>query len=213
MIPIHHILHTLMGESARAGLRCAVVRTFGCNLACRWCDTPQAHVTPRSLGVGDIADIVAATRAPIVLLTGGEPLIHEEAGALCERLLALGLEVVVETNGSRDLSGLPGGVVKVMDIKPPSSGFEGTTDMRNLLLLGDGDEVKLVVADREDYLWARTTLRERLAGCRAAVNLSPLMTGGMPSLVAQWMVEDALEARLNLQLHKILFPAGEHEVF
>ncbi len=213
MIPLHHILHTILGESTRAGVRCAVVRTHGCNLACRWCDTPQQEVTPRELGVDAILSVVRDTGAPLVLVTGGEPLLHEETPLLCRILLEQGLSVMVETNGSKDVSILPGPVLKVMDLKPPSSGFEGSSDLGNVQRLDEKDEIKIVIAGRDDYLWARGMVRERLDRFRGAVSLSPVEGGDIAGNVAQWILEDRLPVRLNLQLHKILFPAGEHEVF
>jgi len=213
MIPLHHILHTLLGESTRAGVRCALVRTHGCNLACRWCDTPQKHIAPRELGIEAIARIVRDTGAPFVLVTGGEPLLHEEIPLLCRTLMDRGLTVMVETNGSKDISLLPGPVVKVMDLKPPSSGFEGSSDLGNVQRLDGKDEIKIVIADRSDYLWALGMVRDRLGSFGGAISLSPVPGGDIAKNVAQWIIDDRLPVRLNLQLHRILFPAGEHEVF
>jgi 7-carboxy-7-deazaguanine synthase len=213
MIPLHHILHTLLGESTRAGARCALVRTHGCNLACRWCDTPQQHVVPRELDVDAITRIVRETAAPLALITGGEPLLHGEVPLLCRALLDQGLAVMVETNGSKDVSTLPPGVLKIMDLKPPSSGFEGSSDPGNVERLDGKDEIKIVIADRGDYLWARDMVLGRLGRFRGAISLSPLHGGGLAGNVAQWILEDRLSVRINLQIHRILFPAGEHEVF
>jgi 7-carboxy-7-deazaguanine synthase len=213
MIPLHHILHTLLGESTRAGARCALVRTHGCNLACRWCDTPQQHVNPRELDVDAIVHIVLETGAPLALITGGEPLLHDEVPLLCRTLLEQGLGVMVETNGSKDVSSLPSEVIKVMDLKPPSSGFEGSSDLGNVKRLDEKDEIKIVIAHRHDYLWAANMVKGRLDRFRGALNLSPLHGGDIAENVAKWILEDRLPVRLNLQLHKIWFPAGEHEVF
>jgi 7-carboxy-7-deazaguanine synthase len=213
MIPLHEILHTILGEGTDAGLRCALVRTRGCNLKCRWCDTPQEGIAPRELSCDEILGIVLGTGARLVLVTGGEPLLHAGAAPLCEKLLRRNLGVIVETNGSLDVAPLPPGVKKIVDLKPPSSGHESGNLLSNIPRLGPKDEIKIVIASPEDYAWARNMLSGSLRGFEGTVNFSPLMTGDFPGKVAQWMIEDRLAARFNLQLHKIIFPAGENVLF
>jgi 7-carboxy-7-deazaguanine synthase len=209
MIPIHEIIHTVQGEGTRAGRPCVLVRTFGCNLSCTWCDTDQSMVQAREMKVGQIVDAVRATGCGLVEVTGGEPLIHPEAPELCGRLKGAGLEVLVETNGSLDVSVLPQGVVRIVDLKPPSSGESDKFLASNIDGLERRDEVKIVVADRGDYEWARERIGGELASFAGVVLLSPLTPGMDPSRVARWILEDGLRARLNLQIHKILFPGGE----
>lgn len=208
-IPIHEILHTIQGESTRAGLPCTLIRTLGCNLECAWCDTDQSGVTGREMGIDEILELVGKTGRRLVEVTGGEPLIHDETPRLCRELLSSGLEVMVETNGSLDVSVLPAGVTRIVDLKPPSSGEQARNLYGNIGSLGPQDEVKIVVADRTDYDWARERLRSELVPFRGPVLLSPLVPGMEPGRLARWILDDGLDVRLNLQLHKILFPGGE----
>jgi len=209
MIPVHEIRHTLHGEGNRAGERCALVRLHGCNLSCRWCDTPQGGVTPALLSVEEIVARAAALDPPSVLVTGGEPLAHAGTPALCAALLGAGLPVVVETNGSLDVSVLPRGAARVVDLKAPSSGCADRNRLANVHHLTAADEVKIVVADRADYEWAARTIARHLAGFPGTVRLSPA-AGLLPAEeLARWMIEDRARARLGLQLHKVVFPGGE----
>ncbi|MBW2262267.1 MAG: radical SAM protein [Deltaproteobacteria bacterium] len=212
MIPIHEILHTIQGEGTRAGRPCVLIRTLGCNLDCTWCDTDQSDARGRDMQVEQIVQSVVRTRCRLVEVTGGEPLLHEETPALCSALQDAGLEVLVETNGSLDVGALPRGVVRIMDIKPPSSGEGGKFLASNVGRLGSGDEVKMVVADRNDYNWARERLTTELAGFEGTCLLSPLTPGMDPGTLARWILEDRLDVRLNLQTHKILFPDGEPRI-
>ncbi|MFH1437439.1 MAG: radical SAM protein [Pseudomonadota bacterium] len=210
MIPIHEMLHTFLGEGRMSGLRCVIIRTHGCNLKCSWCDTPQDRVAPRPLPVEEIVAAVRPANAGAVLITGGEPLLHDETPLLAEKLLGLGLKVLVETNGSLDIAPLPAEAIKIMDLKPPSSGFAQSSLLSNVKLLTGEDEIKIVIAGREDYLWARDIVEKELGSFRGTINLSPAWAENLLSLVAQWILEDKMEARLNLQMHKIIFPDGEH---
>jgi len=125
VIPVHEIAHTLIGEGLETGMRCLLVRTFGCNLKCSWCDTNQDGVTPKNLSVSEIVDLMEEVDAPYVLITGGEPLLHEETSYLCNEILKREKKVIIETNGTLDVSLLPVEVKKIMDLKPPSSGYAG----------------------------------------------------------------------------------------
>jgi len=208
-IPIHEIIRTIQGEGARAGWPCVIVRTLGCNLACRWCDTSQKGAAGVEMSIPEIAARVAGLGTRLVELTGGEPLVHADAPALCERLLAGGHEVLVETNGSLDVSVLPAGVVRIVDLKPPSSGESGRNLLSNVALLSPADEIKIVVADEADYDWARRAISGDLAGFAGPIHLSPLTPGMDPGKLARMILLDRLPVRLNLQIHKIIFPGGE----
>ena len=209
MIPIHEILHTIQGEGTRAGRPCVLVRTLGCNLDCAWCDTPQQGVLGIDMDIGQIVNKVVETGCRLVEVTGGEPLLHDETPALCSAFVYAGLEVLVETNGSLDLGPLPAGVIRIMDLKPPSSGESGSILASNIDLLGPDDEAKIVVADRADYDWARERLETDLARFEGTRLLSPLTPGMDPGALSRWILEDRLDVRLSLQIHKILFPDGE----
>jgi 7-carboxy-7-deazaguanine synthase len=197
---------SIQGESTYAGLPCFFIRLAGCNLRCRYCDTPQAMSPGRKTRVGDLVMHAKASGASIVEITGGEPLL--QAGF---RRLAIGLRdrvrkpVLVETNGSRDISVIPAGVVAVMDIKCPGSGQSRAMDPGNLRRLRPQDEVKFVIGSRADYEWARNLARRHAIWNRChAVLLGPVWGKVKPERLAEWILDDALPVRLQIQWHKVL---------
>lgn len=202
-LPVHEVFASIQGESSLAGLPCAFLRLSGCNLACAWCDTTYAADSFTSLSVAEALAAVTAFGLPLVELTGGEPLLCPDTPVLAARLLAAGCEVLVETNGSLDISVLPAGARAVMDVKCPGSGMAHRNDLANLTRLRPGDEVKFVLADREDYRFA-LDLAPRVWH-RHAVAFSPVAGRLEPAELAAWMVADRVRARLGLQLHKIIW--------
>jgi 7-carboxy-7-deazaguanine synthase len=207
MLELSEIFFSIQGESTYAGMPCAFVRLASCNLECRYCDTQYTGTVRKRLTVNQIAEWVKGLGSKLVEITGGEPLLQEETPALAQKLLGLGCRVLVETNGSLDVSRLPAGVVRVMDIKCPGSGESGRMDWANIARLSAEDEVKFVLTDRIDYNWAKGVLRETgLTGSK--VLFSPVKGSLAPADLAQWMIEDRLSVRLQLQLHRILWPEG-----
>jgi 7-carboxy-7-deazaguanine synthase len=202
-LAVHEIFASIQGESSFAGWPCAFLRLSGCNLACSWCDTVHAaeRSTPYSLEAA--FDALTAFGLPLVELTGGEPLLAPELPALAARLADAGRTVLVETNGSLDISVLDPRVVAIMDVKCPGSGMADRNDYANLDRLRPRDEVKCVLADREDYLFARE-VTARVRECRTVL-FSPVTGSLDPAELAAWMVADRLRARLGLQLHKIIW--------
>jgi len=199
---------SLQGESTWAGLPCFFIRLAGCNLDCRDCDTRAA----RDPGVGRdaaIADLVAAARAsgvPLAEVTGGEPLAQAGTPALCRALVAAGLTVLVETNGSLPLGDLPPEAIRIMDVKSPSSGMAERLRPANFAELRPQDEVKFVLADRADFDHACRILREhRLAERTGKLLFSPAWGRLDPAGLAAWILAERLPVRLQLQLHKILW--------
>ena len=215
-LKVTEIFLSIQGEGSRAGLPCTLVRLCGCNLRCRWCDTRYAWSDGHEMGVEDILKEVRRLGCRRVELTGGEPLMQDGSRELLGRLCAGGNEVLLETNGSLDIGGLDERVVRIMDIKCPSSGCDGATRWENVPLLTPRDEVKFVLADRVDYDYARSVIARYDLARRCHVLLSPLMPGGQaelpPGQLAQWMLQDGLDARLNLQLHKIIWPQKDRGV-
>ena len=204
---VAEIFASIQGEGTRAGLPCAFVRLAGCNLRCCYCDTVFAR---KPDGGEEMEAAEAAARALafghlLVQVTGGEPLLQEGCGELIDALLAGGATVLLETNGSRDISVLDPRVVRIVDIKCPSSGMGRSTLWENLDHLRPEDEVKFVVAGRGDYEWARDVIiREGLAE-RCKLLLSPAWGDLEPARLAEWMLADHLPARLQLQLHKVIW--------
>ena len=196
----------LQGESTYAGLLCFFIRLSGCNLRCRYCDTQYAYGDGMMMPVADLVELAGRSRAPIVELTGGEPLLQEASGALLAGLAGLGKSaVLVETNGSADISVIPEGVVAVMDVKCPGSGVDGSFDEANTGRLRAADEVKFVISDRADYEWAAEFVTEHGLTDRCnAVLFSPVWTVLEPGELGTWIQNDALPVRLQVQLHKLL---------
>jgi len=155
--------------------------------------------------VGEVVDEALASGAPLVEVTGGEPLLQRASLEVMRRLCDAGRTVLLETGGSLDVSGVDPRVHRVVDLKCPGSGEEDRNLWSNLDRLTSRDEVKLVLADRADYEWARAVVRERLAGRPPAVLLSPAWGRLEPADLAAWMLEDRLPARLNLQQHKVIW--------
>lgn len=210
MLLVCEIFHSIQGETTRAGFPSLFVRLAGCNLDCSWCDTPQAREGGRSVPIRKIIRSVRARRGlNHVTVTGGEPLLQYESIALMEALVQKGFQVQLETNGSLPVRGVPSGVRKILDVKTPSSGHDGSFLMENLDFINDRDEIKFVIANRDDYIYAKRFMKKNLEKNSVTVNLSPVH-GTMPApLLARMVLEDGLRARLNLQLHKILWPGGE----
>ncbi len=207
VLKINEIFHSLQGESRHAGRPCVLVRLTFCNLRCAWCDTPYAFEEGSDLPVGAVLSRIAGYGTRYVLITGGEPLaqegVHDLIGELCDR----GFEVAVETGGSLDLAPLDRRAMVVMDLKCPGSGMSGKNRWENLDFLRGTDDVKFVVADRTDYEWAREVIeRHRLAG-RCGVLVSPVHGLLQPRLLAEWILADHLAVRLQLQIHKYIWPS------
>ena len=215
---ITEIFKSIQGEGTRAGRPCIFVRLTGCNLRCTWCDTSYAFHGGQKMSVAEVVERVEALRGsaaggPLVELTGGEPLLQQDIYPLAERLLAAGYVVLIETSGERFIGQLPEAVIKIVDVKCPDSGEPETFDVRNLKELTNRDEVKFVVSSRRDYEFARDFMREhRLAGRVKEVLFSPVhedpggkWKGLEPRQLVEWMLEDGVEARLGLQLHKIVW--------
>lgn len=211
---VAEIFHSLQGESTRAGRPCVFVRLAGCNLDCAWCDTRYAIEEPgREIGLDMIIASVKSYRTKMVEITGGEPLCQLAMPALAARLAGDGHEVLVETNGSLDISRIPAPVIRIMDCKPPSSGMTSHNRFINFVHLRLGDEVKFVLADRMDYEWATTVIRRDDYPSRLVATLFAPVQGRLkPAELAGWILEDRLEVRLNLQLHKVIWPNVERGV-
>jgi len=209
---VNEIFHSIQGESRHAGRPCSFVRLAYCNLRCVWCDTAYAFDEGTETSVGEVLDRLAAFGTPYVLVTGGEPLaqpgVHDLIGALCET----GHEVAVETGGSLDIAPVDRRVMIVLDLKCPGSGMLDRNRWANLDLLKPGDEVKFVIADRADYEWARGVLRERRLAGRHGLLLSPVHGALHPRLLAEWILEDRLPVRLQVQLHKYIWPPDRRGV-
>ena len=208
MLTVNEIFHSIQGESTFAGEPCVFVRLTACDLRCSWCDTPYAFTEGRKMSLDEIVDQVDRYDCPLVEITGGEPLLQREVYPLMDRLLASGRTVMVETGGHLSIGEVPAPVIKIVDVKCPGSGESHRMHWDNLDLLAAHDEVKFVIKDRGDYEFARDiVVRHRLTGRIAAVLFSPVHGVLDPRELAGWILEDKLEVRLQLQVHKFIWGA------
>jgi 7-carboxy-7-deazaguanine synthase len=205
---IHEIYASIQGESTFAGLPCTFVRTTGCNLRCVWCDTPQAFHGGTRLPRAEVLSRALALDTPLVELTGGEPLLQPGVLPLMRELCDAGKTVLIETSGEADVSQVDRRVHKVMDLKCPGSGESHRNRWSNLEHIGTGDEIKFVLADRADYEWMRDVVRERRLGERTPNLLASTVFGKLaPRDLVAWVLADKLTVRVQLQMHKYVWPA------
>jgi len=202
---ISEIFLSLQGEADAVGWPTVFVRLTGCPLRCRWCDTAYAFEGGQWHGIDDILAQVAQHGARHVCVTGGEPLAQRRCLVLLQRLCDAGYAVSLETSGALDVGGVDARVRKVLDLKAPGSGESARNRWENLALLRAQDQVKFVLADRGDYDWACAVLREHGLNARCMVLFSPVYGELVPADLAQWILDDKLDVRFQLQLHKLLW--------
>ncbi len=197
---------SLQGESTWAGLPCFFIRLSGCNLRCRYCDTRYAYEGGSETPVSELVESFVRSGVALAEITGGEPLLQQGFADLATGLLQRGSKtVLVETNGSRDLSVIPDGVIAIMDLKCPGSGESAAMDFGNVGRLRPCDEVKFVIGDREDFDWACGMVgRHDLAGRCRAVLFSPVLGTLAAATLGEWLLAARLPVRLQLPLHKVV---------
>jgi 7-carboxy-7-deazaguanine synthase len=206
-LTVCEVFRSIQGESSYAGFPCAFVRLSGCNLRCRYCDTPYAQLGKgEEMTVAEILDRINNYGFHLVEVTGGEPLVQDETPHLVQALLERGHTVLVETNGSLDISALPEGTIRIMDIKCPSSGESGSMLWNNIWKLRPVDEVKFVISDRHDYEWTLGIISERFGHTKTNILLSAVFGELPPGKLVEWMLADKVRARFQLQLHKYIWP-------
>lgn len=206
-ILVNEIFFSIQGESTFAGRPCVFVRLTGCNLTCSYCDTEYARTEGTWMSIDEICKQVCAFGFPIVEITGGEPLLQSETPLLVEHLLAENFTVLMETNGSMDISAVDRACIKIVDIKCPASGEAQNMDMENIYRMDAKDEFKFVISDRSDYDYAKEiieTIRKTVSG--SPVLFSPVPGRLTPAVLSSWILSDRLDVRLQMQLHKIIWP-------
>ena len=199
------IFLSLQGEASRVGLPTVFVRLTGCPLRCGYCDTAYAFHGGETFTLEAIVERVGAFGVPRVTVTGGEPLAQKGCLDLLRMLCDAGCDVSLETSGALDVAQVDERVSKILDLKTPGSGEASRNLWTNLDHLGPRDEIKFVLCDRVDYEWARSVLRERALAQRCAVLFSPSFGQLEPRRLADWILEDRLPVRMQLQLHKLLW--------
>lgn len=204
---VNEIFYSIQGESTYSGRPCIFVRLAGCNLRCSYCDTRYAYEQGVKMELTEIVSRIADYKCPLVEITGGEPLLQSDTPTLIYRLLENGYEVLMETNGSLDIRGVDGRCIKIVDIKCPTSGESDKNDMENLKRLGPKDQVKFVIENRMDYEYAKETIDSNCPDFpEEQILFSPVSEGIAPAQLAKWILEDNLNVRLHLQIHKIIWP-------
>ena len=203
-LKVNEIFFSIQGESSYAGLPCAFVRLTGCNLRCSYCDTQYAYEEGEILAIPAIMENLARFDCGLVEITGGEPLLQAETPALAGELLASGHTVLVETNGSLDINSIDQRCVRIIDIKCPSSGMADRNDLKNIGRMTKNDELKFVLGCRDDYEYAKGIL-DTVSHSPHKINFSPVFGAVSARALSEWILEDRLPVRLNLQLHKIIW--------
>jgi len=206
MLWVSEIFYSIQGESSYAGYPCGFIRLSGCNLRCTYCDTTYVYENGDLLSIEEIIQKIHSFGSPLVEVTGGEPLLQEETPELVKTLLCENYTVLVETNGTKDISVLPEKAIRIMDIKCPGSGQDHFMDWENISRLRKKDEVKFVLMDEKDYQWAKGIIEKFQLRKKAHILFSPVYGKLSPSDLAEWILRDRLPVRLQIQLHKILWP-------
>lgn len=211
VLKTYEVFYSLQGETLYSGFPSLFFRLAGCPLQCGWCDTQasKAEGTPEKT-----ATLLRAARDYIdaahhFTVTGGEPLAQPETIPFLKELIELGKPVQLETSGAEEIEGLPRPLRCILDVKTPGSGMEGRFMMENLRHLKQSDEIKFVLADRDDYDFSRSFIFQNLAHTEVPINLSPVPGSLEPEILAQWILDDRLPVRLNLQLHKYLWKSED----
>jgi len=205
-LKVNEVYLSIQGESTWAGLRCAFVRLTACDLRCTYCDTAYAFYDGVKRTLGDLFDAVIALDSPLVEITGGEPLLQKNVLPLMRMVCDAGRTVLIETSGAHDIGRIDSRVHRIMDLKTPSSGECARNLFANIPHLTARDEVKFVIGSREDYDWARARVIEHdLARRCGAVLFSPVFGRIEPERIVGWMLEDKIEARFQLQMHKFIW--------
>jgi 7-carboxy-7-deazaguanine synthase len=202
---INEIFLSLQGETSKVGLPTAFIRLTGCPLRCSYCDTEYAFYKGDKLSIGQIMQTISGYRTRHVTVTGGEPLAQKTCHDLLTHLCNEGYEVSLETGGAMDVSAVDPRVMKILDIKTPGSGEADKNRYENLEALNRGDQIKLVICNRADYDWARKLLSEKQLHEYCEVLFSPSHNELAASRLADWILEDRLPVRFQVQLHKYLW--------
>jgi 7-carboxy-7-deazaguanine synthase len=202
---ITEIFYSLQGETRTVGLPTVFVRLTGCPLRCDYCDTTYAFQGGKKMAIDDIVKEVASYHPRYVTVTGGEPLAQQTCIELLSKLCDLGVEVSLETSGAMDISTVDDRVVCVMDLKTPASGEEKRNDYSNIDSLKLTDQLKFVICNQEDYVWAKEKMEEyELAQC-CEILFSPIHGKLEPAVLADWIIQDNLPVRMQIQMHKYLW--------
>lgn len=212
MIKINEIFYSIQGESTKAGLPCIFIRLTSCNLRCSYCDTVYSFYNGEDFSIPDILTNISRFNCKLVEVTGGEPLLQSETIDLLKALVQNGYTVLLETSGSLPINDVPNEVKIIMDLKTPSSKMVKKNLLSNIKLLKPTDEIKFVIGNQIDYEWSKETiLLSHLQG-KLEILFSPVMGEIQPIELAEWILKDNLNVRLQLQLHKYIWDPNKRGV-
>ncbi len=212
MLKVNEIFKSIQGESTYAGIPCTFVRLAGCNLRCTYCDTNYAYYHGKEISDKEIISKIEEHGVKCVEFTGGEPLLQEETPPLVKTLLDRGYKVLIETNGSICIGCLDKRLTIIMDIKTPKSGMSERMNLKNLDLIKSNDEIKFVLLDESDYIWAKDMIsRHNLLDRTKKILMSPAYGILSPKLLVSWVLRDNFPVRVQLQIHKYIWPPEENE--
>lgn len=212
-LTVNEIFYSIQGESLYTGLPCIFIRLTGCNLRCTYCDTSYAFDDGYEMTIQSITEKIAVWPCRIVEITGGEPLLQKNTPDLIRQLLENGLTVLVETNGTCSLDAVDSRCIKIVDIKCPGSGERIRNIEENISYLNSEDQLKFVITDQKDYIFAKEFIEKHsFPFDHGNILFSPVTELLDPALLAEWMLKDGLSARLQMQLHKTIWPGIERGV-
>jgi 7-carboxy-7-deazaguanine synthase len=211
-LAINEIFFSIQGESSYAGIPMVFVRLAGCDLRCSYCDTQYAYSESEQMSIEAIIHKVESYNCAYVEITGGEPLLQKNVYLLIDELVEKHYRLLMETGGHLDVSRVNKKVKKIVDIKCPASGEADKVRWENLPLLTPNDELKFVIADRDDYLWAKDVIRRNKKYMQRTILFSPVFAKQNSEELVNWILEDRLPVRFQLQLHKYIWPADKRGV-
>jgi len=206
MLKVNEIFKSIQGESTYAGLPCVFIRLTGCNLRCDYCDTKYAYEEGKDFSIDElINDVEKKFNCRLVEITGGEPLLQKSAKELLDRLVSKNYSVLLETNGTVSLKNIHPSVIKIMDVKCPSSGVSVKTDWNNLSYLAPSDQLKFVVSNKNDFDWAVNEIKEKKLDNLCPILFSPNYNQIKNEDLAEWILQENINVRFQLQLHKYIW--------
>ena len=211
-IKINEIYKSIQGESSYSGLPCIFIRLTYCNLRCSYCDTEYAFYDGNDMSIPEIISKVNSLECNLVEVTGGEPLVQENCINLLKALTINNNDILLETGGSLTIKDVPENVKIILDLKCPSSNMSDKNLWSNIKLLKNTDEVKFVIGNKDDYLWSKGITEKYNLSKKTNVLFSPVYNKINPKKIAEWILEDKLDVRFQIQLHKSIWDSEEKGV-
>ena len=211
-LKINEIYYSIQGESSFTGLPCIFIRLTYCNLRCSYCDSEYTFYEGNDMSINQILDKIRKYPCKLVEVTGGEPLVQKECIELLQKLVELNYNVLLETSGSLTIKNVPNQVINIIDFKCPTSNMEKKNLWDNINYLKNGDEVKFVIGDREDYDWAKRKIKKYRIEDKCSILMSPSYNQIQEKELVKWILEDNLNVRFQIQLHKKIWPEEEKGV-